>query len=224
MKRPLMIFLVFMICLILPPSVFSQKDTTVAAGIPEEPSVPGTWEMVVSGGWTFPFEPAEFKDYFKTNYNFGGGLAYAFAPGTAGYGEVSLLLHYYNVLFTHTGFRTAFDLPSNTNVYGYQGDVFTGLVNFRGVFASSKGRIAPYFSAGVGFFHVALPGLGIVGSTTPLYEGYKKSAFCWSTGLGVDIPVMDRFKIFVDGNFVLGVTETNGHKLFAAGGGVRYTL
>jgi hypothetical protein len=218
MKRPLLIFL---ISLFLPSFLFSQTDTTAAA---EEPSVPGTWDVVATGGWTIPFEPSEFSDYFKVNYNFGGGIAYAFPPGDAGYGEVSLMLHYYNVLFTHTGFRTAMGLPPTTNVYGYQGDVFTSMVQFRGVFAKSKENIAPYFTTGIGFYHIALPELGIVGSTAPLYDGFKKSAFGWSVGLGVDIPATDRLTLFVDGNFVLGITETNGHKLFATGGGIRYKL
>ena len=219
MNRPL---LVLLSCLILPSVLFSQTDT--AAAVTESPSVPGTWEVVAAGGWTFPYEPSEFKDHFKTNFNFGGGIAYSLPPGDVGYGEVSLLFHYYNALFTRSGFRTANNLPASAKVYGYPGDIFTGMVQFRGVFATSKDKIAPYFTTGLGFYHIALPALGIENTPAPLYEEYKKSTIGWSVGLGVDVPVMERVTLFADGKFLLGVTETNGHKLFTAGGGVRVKI
>ncbi|HLF14463.1 MAG TPA: hypothetical protein VI932_06210 [Bacteroidota bacterium] len=219
MKRPPLILL---LCLILPSVLFSQTDTAAAAT--EEPSVSGIWVAVAAGGWTIPFEPSEFKDQFKPNFNFGGGIAYSLPPGEAGYGEVSLLFHYYNVLFSRSDFTTANNIPASATVYGYPGDIFTAMVQFRGVFAGSRDNIAPYFTTGMGFYHIALPALGIENAAAPISEEYKKSTFGWSVGLGVDVPVMDRLTFFADGKFLLGVTETNGHKLISVGGGVRVTL
>jgi len=110
-------FLLTLMLLGLPSLLYSQTDTTGAAQ--ENDATPGTWMIVASAGWTFPAEPREFKDQFKINYNFGGGIAYSMSPGDVGYGEVSLLLHYYNTLFSRSGFRTANNLPTGTGVYGY---------------------------------------------------------------------------------------------------------
>ncbi len=219
MKHPLLIALIFFA---LPTILPAQTDTTAA--IPDDDSVPGTWTIVASGGWTFPVEPPEFSDHFKTNYNFGGGIAYAMSPGEVGYGEVSLLLHYYNVLFTRSGFRESNGLAAGAGIFGYPGDVFTGMVQFRGVYGAAKGSIAPYFTAGVGVFHVALPERGLTTPPTLLFEEYKKTTFGWSVGLGVDVPVMERITLFVDGRFLLGVSGTSGTKLFSGGGGIRYEM
>lgn len=224
MKRPL---LIAMFCLIVPTLLFAQAESAAAADsagmVLDEMEVSGTWEVVASGGWTFPYEPATFSDHFKTNFNFGAGIAYLFPPGEKGYGEVSFLLHYYNVLFTRSGFRTANGLPANARVTGYPGDVYTAMVNFRGVLATPESSVRPYFATGIGFFHIALPALGLENGAT-LFEEYKKSNFGWSVGLGVDVRVHDRLTLFGEGRFLLGVTETNGHKLFSAGGGVRVKI
>ena len=218
MKRPL---LIVMCCLILPTLIFAQADSTTVAI--DEMEVPGTWEVVASGGWTFPYEPAQFNDHFKTNFNFGAGIAYLFPPGEKGSGEVSFLLHYYNVLFTRSGFRTANGLPINAKVTGYPGDVYTAMVQFRGVLATPESSVRPYFATGIGFFHIALPALGLENGAT-LYEEYEKSSFGWTVGLGVDVRVSERLTLFGEGKFLLGVTETNGHKLISAGGGVRIKI
>src|SRR3989304_9675280 len=102
-------FLLTLMLLGLPSLLYSQTDTTGAAQ--ENDATPGTWMIVASAGWTFPAAPPEFKDQFKINYNFGGGIAYSMSPGDVGYGEVSLLLHYYNTLFSRSGFRTPTTLP-----------------------------------------------------------------------------------------------------------------
>ncbi len=218
------LLLIFMSCLLIPSALVAQADTAVAVPPPiEDLSVPGTWEVVAAGGYTIPFDPSEFKDQFDPSYNFGGGIAYSLAPGEVGYGEVSFLVHYYNVLFSESSFIEANNLPANAVVYGYPGDVVTGMVQFRGVFAPTKDKIAPYFTTGIGYYYMALPALGVEGSA-PIVEELKTSAFGWSAGLGVDVPVMDKLTFFVDGKFVLGVTGDNGHKLITAGGGVRIRI
>lgn len=219
MKHPLLMIVLF---LTLPTILMSQTDTTSATQ--EEDSPPGIWMIVASGGWTFPFEPTEFGDQFKTNYNFGGGIAYAMNPGSIGYGEVSLQLHYYNVLFTRSGFREVNNIPTSTAIYGYPGDVFTGMVQFRGVYGTPMEDIAPYFTMGIGVYHIALPERGLASPQSVLYEEVKKTTFGWSVGLGVDVPVMERFTLFVDGKFLLGVSGSSGYKLFSGGGGVRFKI
>jgi hypothetical protein len=229
MKRP---FLILVICTILPCFVYSQTDTAAAPPAPpaasettetdDDGSAPGTWMFAASGGWTFPFEPASFADHYKTNYNLGEGFAYALPAGDVGYGEVGVMFHYYSVLLSKSGFRKANDLPDTTDVYGTPGNVITGMLQFRGVLGS-KESVAPYFTVGIGLYHIYLPAVGIVNSTE-YRAGYHEITFGWSAGLGLDVPVSDRFTLFADGKFILGVTETNGHKLFTAGGGFRYTM
>lgn len=219
MKRPLFAVL---LCALLPALLHAQADT--AAAPEDDAGVPGTWRVVASGGWTFPAEPSGFADHFKTNYNFGGGIAYALPPGGAGYGEVSLLVHYYNVLFTRSGFRAANNLPANASVYGYPGDVLTAMLQFRGVLSDGGAPVAPYFTAGFGFFHIALPALGVTGAPAPLVPEYTKNTIGWSVGLGADVRVNEMLTLFGEGRFLLGVTETNGHKLVGAGGGVRVKI
>ncbi|HLB00881.1 MAG TPA: hypothetical protein VJO14_05810 [Bacteroidota bacterium] len=215
-------FLLTLMLLGLPSLLYSQTDTTGAAQ--ENDATPGTWMIVASAGWTFPAEPREFKDQFKINYNFGGGIAYSMSPGDVGYGEVSLLLHYYNTLFSRSGFRTANNLPTGTGVYGYPGDVYTGMLQFRGVYGTSKESIAPYFTMAIGVLHLALPQRGLTTPPTVLYKEYTTTTFGWAAGLGVDVPVTDWYTLFVDGKFLLGVTGTSGHRLFSAGGGIRIRI
>jgi hypothetical protein len=219
MKHPLLMLALF---LTLPTFLISQTDTTAATA--GEETTPGTWMIVASGGWTFPTEPPEFTEHFKTDYNFGGGIAYAMSPGESGYGEVSLLLHYYNVLFTRSGFRAANNLPAGTGVYGYQGDVYTGMLQFRGVYSKAEGNIAPYFTTGVGVYHIALPERGLTTPPTVLFEEEKTTTFGWYVGLGVDAPLMERYTLFFDGKFLMGVQGTSGYRLFSAGGGIRIKI
>jgi opacity protein-like surface antigen len=212
MKHP---FLIILMLLSIPSCLFAQADTTAAEMVDD--SVPGTWMVVASGGWTFPTAPVEFKEHFKTDYNFGGGIAYSMSPGSSGYGEVSLLLHYYNVLFTHSGFRTANSIPAATEVY-------TAMLQFRGVYSTSEGNIAPFFTMGIGLYHVALPERGLTTPPTVLFDEQKETTFGWSVGLGVDVPVTDRATLFIDGKFLLGVSGSSGYRLFSGGGGVRFQI
>lgn len=211
---------------------FAQTDTTAAA----DPALefdenPGIWNVVALGGWTIPYEPDEIKNQFKASYNFGGGIAYLLPPGEAGYGEVSLMVHYYNLGFNEEDFRTAYGVPANAEVYGYQGDIYTGFAQFRGVYGKPNQGVAPYFTAAFGLYHIALPELGILagpvptaGGTAVMVEKYEKTTVGWSVGLGCDAAVTGNITFFVDGKFLLGVTETNGHKMFTAGAGLRYKL
>ena len=56
---------------------------------------------------------------------------------------------------------------------------------------------------------------------TPEYENPTVGG---SVGLGLDVAAGSNLTVFIDGKFVLGVTETNGHKLFTGGAGLRYRL
>jgi len=218
--------LILTILLALPAALFAQADTAAAAAAAMEmdDAVPGTWTVVASGGWTFPAEPPEFKDHFKTNYNFGAGIAYQMSPGNVGYGEVSLQLHYYNLLFTRSGFRKANNIPGASEIFGYPGDVYTGMVEFRGVYGTSKESISPFFTTAVGVCHIALPQRGITTPLTVLFDEVKKTTFAWSVGLGVDLPLMEKYTLFVDGKFLLGVSGASGYRLFSGGGGVRIKI
>lgn len=188
----------------------------------EEPS--GSWNIVAIGGWNFPFEPDEFKDQFKGSYNAGVGLAHLLPPGEAGYGEISLMVNYHNFSFNETDFKTRYGVPSTATVYGYEGDVYTGMVQFRGAYGRMNEGVAPYFTAAFGLYYIALPALGVEGQPEPIVPEYEKTTIGWSVGLGCDVAVTGNVTLFVDGKFLLGVTETNGHKMFTAGGGLRYKL
>ncbi len=222
MKPLLLIVVCLLLCPLIPSALVAQTDTAAAVAPIPEISVPGTWEVVAAGGYTWPFEPSEFNDQFDPSFNFGGGIAYSLPPGEAGYGEISFLVQYYNVLFAEDAFREANGLPANAVIYGYPGDILTGMLQFRGVYATTKDRIAPYFTAGIGYYYMALPALGVEGAPAPIVEEFTSSSVGWSVGLGVDVPVMDRLTLFADGKFILGVTGDNGHKLFTAGGGIRF--
>lgn len=216
------LFSLIFLAIFLPFSMFSQSGIVETDAMDD--ATPGVWRVVAGGGVAIPFEPGNFDDYFKPGYSFGGGLTYAFSPGDVGYGEVSLTASYYNLSFDDAGFVTANNLPGTAVVYGYPGDVFSAMVGFRGVFATSVESVAPFFTMGVGMFHIALPQMGVENVVVPIVEEYKKTTFGWSVGLGVDVPVTGNFTFFVDGRFLLGTTETNGHKLFTAGGGLRVKI
>jgi opacity protein-like surface antigen len=238
MKR---LFYIAFYCLFVSSFVIAQEKTdttkppaapvaTPAAVVPSQPDQmemegePGAWNIVALGGYTIPYEPDELKDQFKASYNGGVGIAYLLPPGDQGYGEISLMLHYYNLSFNEEDFRTAYGVPAGSTVYGYEGDIYTGMAQFRGVFGKANQGVAPFFTAAFGLYHIALPALGVEGQPEPLVEEYEKTTIGWSVGLGCDVAVTGNLTLFVDGNFLLGVTETNGHKMLTAGAGLRYKL
>jgi opacity protein-like surface antigen len=245
MKR---LLLIAFYCLIASTIAFAQTDTTVAdttkaaapavtpVGTPvvvpvaeapesmESEGPSGSWNIVALGGWTFPYEPDEFKDQFEGSYNAGVGIAHLLPPGEDGYGEVSLMVNYYNFSFNETDFRTAYGVPTTAKVYGYEGDVYTGMIQFRGAYGKMNEGVAPYFTAAFGLYHIALPALGVEGQPEPIVPEYEKTTIGWSVGLGCDVAVTGNVTLFADGKFLLGVTETNGHKVITAGAGLRYKL
>jgi opacity protein-like surface antigen len=195
--------------------------TVSAPEMTEMEGEPGSWNIVALGGYTIPYEPEELKDQFKPSYNGGVGIAYLLPPGEHGYGE---MLHYYNLSFNEEDFRTTYGVPANAVVYGYEGDIYTGMAQFRGVFGKANQGFAPFFTAAFGLYHIALPALGIEGQAEPVIEEYEKTTVGWSVGLGCDVAVTGNLTLFADGKFLLGVTGSNGHKIITAGAGVRYKL
>ena len=169
------ILTVILITVFLSPLLPAQTDTVPTE--PEDPGVSGTWEVVAGGGMSVPFEPEHYDDAFKNGYYFGGGLAYSLPTGDLGYGEISLMVQYYNTPFDDATFIEGNGLDSAANVYGYPGDVFTAMAQFRGVFAGSKETIAPFFTMGVGMFHIAVPEMGVFGSAERMSSVGSPSRF-----------------------------------------------
>jgi hypothetical protein len=152
------------------------------------------------------------------------GAGYSLPPGDMGYVELTAWFLYGNTPFDEGGFAPDYGLAGNTTAVSSPGDLFLGQVGFRGVFASSNTAPAPYFTLGMGFYHVSVPEIYVSGAQNFTVPEYAESAFGWSAGLGVDIPLSEKLVLFADGKFILGVTGEGGTKQGSVLAGVRVDI
>ena len=224
--KPLLFLLCVAICFFTTAVIAQTTDTT-------QQSAPLDQEVTAFGGPSIPYLPQDFHDIWKKGWNAGVGYGISFAPGSIGYGAV-----YATVAFD----RFAVDVPSYRNWWlgqtglsrtdqstiqnaplSARGAVksVTAMLNFKGSFSSTKQSIAPYFLLGVGYIHYAVDSVSLVGASQFSVGGQSESAFAWTFGVGVEVPVFTSFAIFAEARSVIGVVS-NTRQYFPVSGGIRY--
>jgi opacity protein-like surface antigen len=227
MKSP-MLLLLFMIA--FSASAFSQAADSTAPS----PSMTDR-EILLYGGRSFSYLPQEFRDVWKNGWNGGLGYGISFAPGTYGYGAVYATLEFNRFALNDAGYRSRELELGNGNLsykdtafvqtagFVRRGSVktFTGMINFRGTFSSTKQSIAPYFIIGVGFLHYSADSVALRDSLKYSVSDESSSAFAWTFGVGVEIPVTGDLALFAEARSVIGVYKET-KQYFPISGGIRY--
>ena len=210
----------WVICLftiIASPFIIAQPDTS------ESPSTPKDTEFYLYGGVGIPYLPDEFNDYWKTGMNIGGGYGWSFAPGELGYATVLATAEYSRFAFDSAGVSStirAIDTSyKNLTSIGRPTSIFSVLLNFKGSFSPTKKSIAPYFILGVGYMYFNVGSVSVEGDTTFTLSREKKSAFSWTAGVGIEVPISESIDIFVQAKSLLGAIDRT-RQYFPISGGV----
>lgn len=178
-------------------------------------------EVMLMGGISFPYLPAEYRDIWKKGWNGGIGYGYSFAPGSLGYGAAYATAEYNRYALDPVRFREHYGLDPAAPVQAKgSAQTFTVMLNVKGSFSPSKRSVAPYFFAGIGYIYYRADSL-LVGNVSVAED--KASAFCWSFGVGIEAPLTQNIGIFAQGKSLLGVF-TDTKQFFPLSGGVRIKL
>jgi hypothetical protein len=132
---------------------------------------------------------------------------------------VFVVLEYSRFAFDVTAFRTKQDLlQKNVTVTRNPVRMIDFLLTYKGSFSPSKKTFAPYFLLGVGLTNLSAGSIDVTGDTAFTVSGQSRSAFAWSAGVGVEMPITESIGFFVQGKSVLGVMDQTRQYFPVSGG------
>jgi len=182
--------------------------------------------FLVNGGITQPQSPDIFESGWKDGTNIGGGLGYRFSPRLS----FQTLVNYDrfeldgNTLVDDAGLGPLGDF-ADINISG--GD--TTVLSLSGELKASlrePDRVAPYFTIGAGVADVKVSAVTISTSILGLefeetIEGLSETAAMATAGLGLDMPINERFGAFVEGRYQTNLTEGDATDFSSFHAGIR---
>ena len=210
------LFLIVTVCIISFSTVAAQVDTSLSSR--------KTPEAMIWGGISIPYLPEEYRTYWKTGYNIGGGIGYSLDPGSIGYGSVFVTVEYGRTNFDGKKYNDSLKVlhPMDTAIGGPV-KLVNLMLNFKGSFSSTKKTIAPYFLMGVGFMYYSVGEIYVSPDTSLIVAGINKGAVSWSFGVGIEVPVGESARVFVQAKSLLGVSDPTRQN-FPITAGLLYTL
>lgn len=210
--------LIVSVMLFLSMSAVAQTDS---AAVPEKESV-RIMEASLWGGLSYPYLPLDFRDNWKSGYNFGLSYGYSLEPGSIGYGTLFLSAEFARMKRDYEKYDNATGIAQSGNVsWGGAVRSISVLANFRGTFAKDTRSIGPYVQIGVGFANIVQEELFVSPDSARGASKDSKSAFSWSFGVGVDAPFGEHTVVFVQARSVLAVLDPT-RQYFPINAGVRY--
>jgi opacity protein-like surface antigen len=111
--------------------------------------------------------------------------------------------------------------PSSVVPYSGAVRAFSILINFRGTFAKDTRSIGPYFQIGIGYMNVAQNAISVSPDTTKNIAEESRSAFSWSAGVGIDVPLGENMVVFAQIKSAIAVLDPV-RQYFPLSAGVRY--
>ncbi|HEY6190771.1 MAG TPA: outer membrane beta-barrel protein [Bacteroidota bacterium] len=190
----------------------------------DDSSTVKTPEISLSGGVSLPYLPDHFKDYWKKGWNAGAGFGYSTNPGSIGYSTLLATVEYSRWAFDVAAFRTKLNLvQKNVALSRNPTSVFNIMFSYKGTFSPSRRSLAPYFLIGFGYLHLSEGAITCSGDTAFTVSGQSASAFAWSVGVGIEVPVTESIAFFVQGKSTLGVIDPT-RQYFPLSGGFTYRL
>jgi opacity protein-like surface antigen len=194
--------------------------------------IPADREILVWGGLSYQYLPLEFRDYWKNGWNGAIGYGLSFTPGAIGYGAIFAALEYNRFAFDEAGYRAAMTEKYPAQQAAIQNGEITRrgttsianlMVFFKGSFSATKQSPAPYFLIGAGLARLSTDSIAIKGTNAFSVSDESQTAFTWSAGLGVEIPVTAQLGIFIQGRTVIGIFDRT-RQYFPVSGGIKMKM
>lgn len=183
-----------------------------------------TAEIQLWGGIAFPYLPQEYRTYWKTGYNFGGGFGFSLDPGEVGYGAFYATIEYARANFDSKGYTDSIrHMYANDTAYAGPVKVMNYMLNLKGTFSSTKKSIAPYFLLGVGYMYFTQAQIVVLNDPSHNVAGINKGGISWAFGVGLEVPISDKARGFIQAKSLLGATDPQ-RQYFPITAGVTYVL
>jgi opacity protein-like surface antigen len=183
-----------------------------------------TPELLVWGGLSLPYLPEDYRMYWKSGLNVGAGAGFSLDPGSIGYGAFYLTAEYGRTNFDEQRYNDSLKVlhPSDTALGGPV-KLMNFMLNFKASFSSTKHSFAPYFLLGVGYMYYTQAQIYVPTDTTLNVDGVNKGGIAWTFGVGIEFPLTDNARAFIQGKSLLGAT-TPSRQYFPITAGITYTL
>ncbi len=189
------------LCVIISSTLVAQNDSTQFT----RPSIK-VGEVSLTGGFSYPYLPEDSKNFWKKGWNAGMGIGMSFEPGSIGYVTLEGAVNYNRFAFDQTAFLQTLS-QNNVEVSRKPTEIMTFMLNVKGSFSSTKRTVAPYFIIGIGEMALSAGDILVTGDTTFNIGGDSRSAFAWSFGVGIEVPITESYGFFVQGQSILGTID-----------------
>jgi hypothetical protein len=190
--KSIIVNLVLVFCSVL--SCAAQTDSTSS----------NPKEIFIGGGISYPYLPANFKDYWSNGVHLTGGYGSSLPPGSFGYASLFLTASYDRYPLKTAGVTASMRLANpNAAITGNASSSFDVTLNLKGAFATSKTSIAPYIILGVGFGTMKLNDITVSPDTVPTIPGETATGVLWLAGAGLDVPFGESVALFIQGVYYL---------------------
>jgi len=193
------------LCFIIFTSIaFCQTDSLSTGGTASSSDK----EIFISGGLVYPYLPDEFKDFWKSGLNASAGFGFSFTPGDIGYSSLIATIDYSKFNFNESKYRNSMNKNDpDTIISAGPAKSFTFSVSYKGTFSTTKKSIAPYFLIGFGYMFFNTDSVTVNRRNGLLPNDANTSAFTWSVGIGVEIPVGNQLAGYIQARSVLGAFD-----------------
>lgn len=195
---------VYFYFIIFTSSAFCQTDSLASGGTASSCDK----EIFVSGGLVYPYLPSEFNDFWKSGLNANIGFGFSFTPGDIGYSSLIATIDYSKFNFNELKYRESINKNNpDTIVSGSPAKSFTFSLSYKGTFSTTKKSIAPYFLIGFGYMFYDTDSVTVNHRMTLSPNDANTSAFTWSVGIGVEIPIGNLLAGYIQARSVLGAFD-----------------
>ncbi|HJW27757.1 MAG TPA: hypothetical protein VJ508_00735 [Saprospiraceae bacterium] len=194
----------------------AQTDTSLSSN--------KTLELLLWGGISIPYLPQEYRTFWKSGYNVGGGFGFSLDPGSIGYGAFYATIEYGRTSFDTKRYNDSLKLtyPADTALGGPV-KLVNVMLNMKATFSSTKKSVAPFFLIGVGYMYYTQAGIYVAPTTSLTVAGINKGGISWTVGVGIEVPVSDKARAFIQAKSLLGVTDP-ARQYFPITAGFTYVL
>lgn len=183
--------------------------------------------FLVNGGISQPEAPDAFKDGWKDGTSIGGGVGYRFSPHLS----VQALVNYDRSeldgerLLDEAGLDP---IPGFIDINLSGGD--TSVLSLSGELKASlredPDRVSPYVTIGGGVADVKVSDVTITTSFFGIeleetMEGMSETAVMATAGLGLDMPIGERFGAFIEGRYQTNLTKGDATDFGSVRAGIR---